>query len=634
MGFFSGGMVLFIVLSIPILIQVQLYYYFQLAADYLTPVSVQDNEEFDFIIVGAGSAGSTVTGRLAEDGYKVLLVEAGGEPHYFMQIPSCAAAFFAPCQDDHYCWPHFNAPQKHCCKGYPNRQPKATSGKGLGGGSQLNFMNYVRGNGRDYDEWESLGNPGWSYKDVLPYFKKAERYHNPFNSSEPIDMDFHGTSGRLSVMTTGDMPPFSHLIGKAGEEMGFVTGDHHGGKQNEQVVFRSHTNQKSGFRADTFSSFISDPGLLEKGNLKVITNAHVTRLLISDESDVQVKGVEISRFGRTSQYFSTKEVILSAGAAGSPKIMLLSGLGPKQHLQDLGLKVFKDIPGVGENLQDHVTSFYNVFSKNKDLFPSLWQALNPFEALRYYFTGHGGPFGDSGIGYGVFFDSGQTKDDKFNRRDMQLHNLPISWNFDYGLGAHQLMGLKKEYIEALFKGHEHDPAGMLFPTLLRPKSRGTVKLRSINPFDPPLINSNFLNHPNDIKVLVAAMHVANRFTKTKAFKDNGIAHLPDPFCKKHKLHSDEYYECIISYNAAGMWHTSGTCAMGPKLDPMAVVDSSLKVHGIKGLRVVDTSIMPRIVGGNPNAPVIMIAEKAADMIKDDWPMQKQSSEEIPAKQEL
>ena len=621
MGFFSGGMVLFIVLLIPIIIQVQLYYYLQLAFDYLTPIRVQDNEEFDFIVVGAGSAGSTVTGRLAEDGYKVLLVEAGGEPHYFQQFPGHSATF-APCQDDHYCWPHRAIPQKNCCKGYENRQPKTTTGKGLGGGSLLNFMSYVRGNGRDYDEWESMGNPGWSYKDVLPYFKKAEHYHNPFNSSEPIDMDYHGTSGRLPVMTTGDTPLFCQLLSKAGEEMGFVTGDHHGDKQNEQIVFKSQATQKNGFRADTFSSYVEDPGLLSKGNLKVISNAHVTKLLFKKGSDVHVEGVEISRFGRISKYFATNEVILSAGAAGSPKIMMLSGLGPKNHLQELGLKVTKDIPGVGSNSQDHVVAFYNIIAKKANLFPNLWQVVNQFEMLRYYFSGYGGPFGDSGIGYGAFFDSGKTKNDKYKRRDIELHSLAISWNFDYGLGARELMGFDKEYVETLFEGHEYDPAAMLLPTLLRPKSRGTIRLKSADPFDLPLIDSNFLNHPDDLKVLVGAMHVTHKFTETKAFKDNGIAHLPDPFCKEHKLHSDEYYECIIKYNAGAMWHTSGTCAMGPKSDPMAVVDSSLKVHGIKGLRIVDTSIMPRIVGGNTNAPVIMIAEKAADMIKADWPMPK------------
>ena len=219
MGFVSLGMVAFALLSITFLIQIKVYYYLILAYDYLTPIGVQDNEQFDFIVVGAGSGGSTVSGRLAENGYQVLVVEAGGWPHYIQQFPGHAGTF-ATCEDDNYCWPYVATPQEHCCKAYINRQPKTSTGKGLGGGSQLNYMMYMRGTGRDYDEWESLGNPGWSYKDVLPYFKKAERYHNPSNSSEPIDMDYHGTNGRLSVMTNGDMTPFSHLIGQAGKEMG------------------------------------------------------------------------------------------------------------------------------------------------------------------------------------------------------------------------------------------------------------------------------------------------------------------------------------------------------------------------------------------------------------------------------
>lgn len=478
-------------------------------------------------------------------------------------------------------------------------------------------MLYVRGNPKDYDEWESLGNHGWGFNSALPYFRKAEKLHIP---DEQLDEDFHGKDGNLWVKHTGETAEFSKIFAKAANELGYKYGDYNGKMADEEVAFKFQVNHKHGIRADTFTSYIIDQNLLNNENLKILTQSHVTNLIIDDFK--RVRGIRIQRFGQAKEFYSRKEVILSAGAIGSPKILMLSGIGPKQHLKDLGIKVVKDLEGVGSNLHDHITGFFN-YKRTKgdqDLRLNVWDTLNPFEYVRYYWQRVGGALGDCSLSRGLFMKTGATSDDQFNRTDIQIHTLPTSWNHDYGFGMTKLYGLSSEQYYKMFEGQEDVHTVAVMTTLLRPKSRGTLRLSSEDPFDDPLIDPNYLSHNDDVKVIAAALKRADEFVGTQAFKQHGLVHLPDlQTCPDHPTMSDEYLECLVKAYAATLWHYVGTCKMGSGSDPMAVVDEKLRVYGLDGIRVVDGSVMPKITGGNPNAPIVMIAEKAADMIKQDWP---------------
>lgn len=622
-------MISLLLLSLPLVIQISLVHYLQKFYSFVMPTGVADGDSFDFIVVGAGSAGSAFTGRLVEKGYHVLLVEAGGPPHYLQKIPGNCFMFMT--KPGTYSWPYVTTPQKDALKAFPNNQLRLSHGKSLGGSSMLNFMLYVRGNTKDYDEWESLGNPGWGWKDVYPYFKRSEFLHNvdkTVGGPAYIDMDKHGSSadGRLHVMPTPELPPYSKVVGEAAQDMGYSYGDYNGNSQDEEIIYRAQKTVKEGLRADSYSSYIANRGLEQRDNFKVLDNGLVTRVLL--DKDNNAIGIEVKRFGETTKYYANKEVVLSAGAIGSPKILLHSGIGPKEHLKEVGVEARHDLPGVGSNLQDHLFPFMVFRSQNvTGLSKNIFEALNPLKMIKYVLDRKGDLLSNSGIESGLFAKTSFQPEngDKFQRTDIQIHSAPVGPNADYGQGFALMTGQSIDQYKALFKvgsgpDFESNDTLALMPTLLRPKSRGTIRLASSDPKDLPLIDPRYLSHPDDVETLAAGLHLSYSFQETPTFKKHQLVHLPDTLnCGDYQVGSLDYFRCFARHHSHTVWHFSGSCKMGRReSDPMAVVDHRLRVHGIKGLRVVDASIMPRLVGANTNAPAVMIGDKASDLIHEDW----------------
>ncbi len=330
----SIGQLLVFLTSIPFILIVTLQPAWQSLVAKILPSEVQDGDSFDFIVVGSGSAGSVVAARLAEAGLHVLLVEAGGQPSWLMPIP----ALLATSQGTAYDWKFATEPQKHTMHALKDSVCKWARGKVLGGTSQLNAMLYVRGHARDYDEWSSMGNPGWSYKEVLPFFKKSERFYGDAGGEE-IDPEYHGKDGPMGVRIVTDVTKITEVFEEAFEEVGMKRGDYNGKEQ--EVFFRGQTNQNNGRRGDTFSNF-AEPHV-GKG-ITLLTYAHVTKVLFKPNTNEAI-GIRVTRFDQELSLYASKEVILSGGSVGSPHILMLSGIGPTTHLESLGIKTKVDLPG-------------------------------------------------------------------------------------------------------------------------------------------------------------------------------------------------------------------------------------------------------------------------------------------------
>uniref|UniRef100_A0A2A4JMY6 Glucose-methanol-choline oxidoreductase N-terminal domain-containing protein n=1 Tax=Heliothis virescens TaxID=7102 RepID=A0A2A4JMY6_HELVI len=562
----------------------------------------QQVETYDFIVVGAGSAGCVVANRLSEvKQWKVLLIEAGPEEPEVTSVPAFAPVLGRSNID----WNYRTQPEEMTCRAQRGQTCAWLSGRVMGGSSAINYVVYMRGNKKDYDQWAALGNEGWSYADVLHYFKKSENNLN----LEAKDIDYHSVGGPLNVERFTYTDPNVVMLVKAFHEKGFPLVDFNGRRQIGTMT--TQTTTRDGKRVSTNDAFIR-PIRENRPNLVIKTNAQVTKILISkDEKDAH--GIRYFKNGAYHEAYVTKEIIISAGALNSPKILMLSGIGPKEELEQLKIRVIKDLK-VGYNLQDHATTeavLMGLSNQTSTLLPDKLM-LQTIQSFYKYGTRFDEVSATGPLQMTAFYRTKLAGGDK-TIPDIQFH-------FD-GRNRKDFYNDPTTYLATnIFPFAFYDSINVR-PILLHPGSRGYLTLNKTHPvFGQPLIYPGFFTVKHDLDTLVAALKFAVKLEKTKAFKENKVKFIRKRLepCTAHAWGTYRYFACIIKSYTGTIFHPAGTCKMGPRYDESAVVDARLKVYGIQNLRVADASIMPHIVRGNTNAPCIMIGEKAADMIKEDW----------------
>lgn len=509
-------------------------------------------------------------------------------------------------QKTQYDWKYYTEPSKNYCLGFKTGRCFWPRGKMLGGSSGINAMLYIRGNRNDYDTWKAQNNPGWGYNDILKYFKKSE----DLRVSQIADKDrgkYHGKGGGLKVDIYDSKDPFKKHLIDAARQLGYKYLDDING--DEPVGFASAQGTLDhGTRCSSAKAFLK-----RKNNLHIVKYAQVTKILLYNG---EAYGVELTRNGSVYAVNASNEIILSAGAINSPQILMLSGIGPKEHLVAMNITPQVDLP-VGSNLQDHlIIPLWISVNKNKTTEISQEAMI---DVLYTYFMYHKGPLAGTGLGDFVAFINTKNMSEKYP--NIQLHFIFCRKRDSLILpDLINKIGYTDEAAHILLGKNQHNDILLIMPTLLNPKSVGVIKLRSKNPSDVPAIFPNYLSHPEDIKTIIEGIKFVQEFIKTEALirLNAELIDLKIPECLKYVQFSDEYWECISRYTGTTVYHPVGTAKMGPNNDDSAVVDSQLKVHGIQRLRVVDASIMPNIVSGNTNAPSIMIGEKAADVIIQNW----------------
>ncbi|XP_047999289.1 glucose dehydrogenase [FAD, quinone]-like [Leguminivora glycinivorella] len=581
-----------------------------LVGDHVWPADATDalleDPNYDFIVVGAGSAGSVVANRLSEvPEWKVLLVEAGGNPTLGTEAPQLAYSNVGTTED----WNYRPEPQEGACRAYKGQQCTWPRGKTLGGCSSINFMFYIRGNKLDYNEWAADGNYGWDYDSILPYFKKSENFTGPIDDN---NVKYHGTGGYLHVEKT-PIHPLESLILKAASETGIEVKEDLN-TENQIGIAKSYTTTKNGIRQSTARAFLNP--LKNRPNLHVVKNALATKVLFKPSSNI-VNGIIIKKDGQDIVVKAKKEVILSGGAINSPHLLLLSGIGPQKHLKDVDIDVVADIP-VGENLQEHVFSvifFKAPTDENQSGFTSKENIVKHFSE---FVLQQSGIFADVSPHLITAFVN--TTDSAATSPDMQYHYLFFPPGINNVIDMFRKHNLNDEFCDYMADMNKENTILVVYSTVLQPKSKGRILLKSKNPQEHPLIYANFFDNYDDMRTLIKGMKQSMELGKTKAFKDAGFEIMWPKLktCDRYVQGTDEYLECYARELTFSLYHPTSTTRMGPDNDKSAVVNPELKVRKIKGLRVIDASIMPKVLRGNTNAPTIMIGEKGADLIKKDW----------------
>ncbi|MDW3715675.1 MULTISPECIES: GMC family oxidoreductase [unclassified Pseudomonas] len=527
---------------------------------------------FDYIIVGAGSAGCVLANRLSADpGLSVCLIEAGPSdrslfPGSYIRTPAGIIRLIA---NPKWNWMH----RFSHATGSGEVEVPCPRGRVWGGSSAINGMIYIRGHRHDYDQWAAQGNRGWSYDEVLPYFRRSEHF-------EPGASAWHGQGGELNVAELRSPSAVNAVFYQAGEELGWrYNADFNGSDQEGIGPF--HVTQINGERCSAARAFLHP--VLARPNLQVFSGALTHRVLLQGDRAV---GVEVSQGEELLQLFAEREVILSAGSINSPQLLMLSGIGSAVELARHGIALRHELPGVGQNLQDHqdvVLMYRSDAALGYGLSPrGLWPLLrSPWQ----YLAGRRGPLTSNTVEAGGF-----------------LRLDPAAPTPELGLIV--APALKNQPQRPVPFGHGIS----LHVAVMHPQSRGEVRLNSPDPRDKPHLAANFLSHPEDLRKLVEGVRLVRRLADTAAFRQ----HLRGELVPGKAIDSQAQIEQWIRHNLGTVFHPVGTCKMGH--DPLAVVDDQLRVHGIDGLRVVDASIMPTLITGNTNAPAMMIAEKAAEMI--------------------
>ncbi|XP_067122989.1 glucose dehydrogenase [FAD, quinone]-like [Centruroides vittatus] len=557
---------------------------------------------YDYIIIGAGTAGSTLASRLSEDpDISVLLLEAGGMPSFETEIPILASEL----QMSHLDWSYLTVPQQESCFGLIDKRCPWPRGKVLGGSSVLNYMLYIRGNRRDYDNWAQQGIYGWSWKEVLPYFIRSEDNRDP----EIAYNGYHGRDGPLTVSTPPFVTDLTFAFLEAGRRFGYRNIDLNGPIQTGFAIPQGTIRR--GARCSTAKAFLE----LTRGrnNLHILIHAYVTKVRFIIIGRAHSVHFDWNR--KHNIVYAKKEIIVSAGAVNTPQLLMLSGIGPKDELEALNIPVIANLP-VGYNLQDHVGAAGLHFKINAPI-SLLEPRLMSIKNIVKYFLFGVGPLtnlgGVDGLGF-INTRYGNVTDDW---PDVQVLFVPSSPVADGGETVRKIMGISNKMWWQVYYPYIYDDTFTLYPLLLRPKSRGRVKLKSSNPYDRPLIDPRYLTDTDDVQTLVEAMKICFSLAISAPFRKFGVKPFKTifPGCEKYDQWTDKYFECVARTFTITIYHPVGTCKMGPSWDTSAVVDPKLRVRHVRSLRVVDASVMPTIVSGNTNAPTIMIAEKAADLIR-------------------
>ncbi len=529
--------------------------------------------EHDYVIVGGGSAGCVLANRLsAERGASVLLLEAGpdAEPFWVRTPAGVGNVFF----DERINWKFFTEEEPHLA----GRRLYWPRGKVMGGSSAINGMVYVRGFASDYDQWQAMGGDGWSWKKVVPYFQRAER-------SDSGDATWRGHGGPMHVSFPHAQHPTTDAFVQAGTAAGLARNADIAGATQEGVGYLQHTIG-DGFRSSTARAYLTPAR--DRPNLQIVGDAPVERVRIENG---RATGVEFIRNGTRQFARARKEVLVCAGAIGSPQLLMLSGIGAPEQLQAHGIEVRRALPGVGANLQDHLAMNAGYEVREGASMNAALSGWRKFAHGAGYLLHRRGPLA-VGASHAVAF---VRSDPRIEVPDIQLSFRPLSFAFD---SKNQL--------------RMHPFPGVQFASaMLRPRSRGHLVLRSADPHAPPLIHANYLSDPDDERVMIATLRWIRRIAAAQPLAGLIVREdLPGA-----QVESNDEIMDFVRRNSQTLYHPVGTCAMGT--GPQAVVDARLRVHGVPGLRVVDASVMPTIVSGNTNAPTIMIAEKASDMILED-----------------